>query len=170
MFLCCGFWPALAVRVLLSMLRLINCDRGGQYLGTCLKTKQEKSITGGHAAGLLYWVCHAHDRLIILHSDPSTPEGQEYVISTAPAPSGNSQQPTATLEESPKDGWEMWTPLVQRPKQALAHIHPMAIEDFVAYRSHLVLSCREGGLPVLRAVPWSEFGISPASTLSLIHI
>ncbi|NJR41580.1 MAG: hypothetical protein HC767_01850 [Akkermansiaceae bacterium] len=40
----------------------------------------------------------------------------------------------------------------------------MAIEDLVAYSTHLVLCCREGGLPVLRTVAWAEFGIAPSAS------
>lgn len=117
-------------------------------------------------AGLMYWVCHAHDRLIILHSaDPESDAGQEYVISTAPVPRGGSECPSASSEASEDDG-KAWVPLVTRPRPELASIYPMAIEDFVAYSSHLVLSCREGGLPVLRAVPWSEFGIPPSTPVT----
>jgi hypothetical protein len=112
-------------------------------------------------AGLMYWVCHGHDRLIILHSaDPATSEGQEYVVSTAPVPHGGSQNSPVTLDTSPEDGRDTWTPLVTRPRPEVTSIHPMVIEDFVCYKSHLVLCCREGGLPVLRSVAWSEFGIS----------
>lgn len=82
------------------------------------------------------------------------------MFSTAPVPRGSSQKASALPDAAPQDGRDQWTPLVTRPKPELASIHPMAMEDFVAYKTHLVLCCREGGLPVLRAVPWSEFGIS----------
>jgi hypothetical protein len=112
----------------------------------------------------MYWVCHAHDRLIILHSDTSSEcEGGEYVLSTAPVPLGGSPATPAASDVPPEDARETWTPLVTRPKPEITSIHPMVIEDFVAYSSHLVLCCREGGLPVLRSVAWSEFGIAPTA-------
>lgn len=126
-------------------------------------------------AGLLYWVCHAHGRLVIMHSNPpadhdndaaaspasaaaAVPESPEYCISVAlpPAPPAAGEVPGASTA---------WLPLITRRPPRAAGANPtnanavIAVEDMVLFRDHLVLCCRRDGVPTLLTATWGFLGI-----------
>jgi hypothetical protein len=103
----------------------------------------------------MYWVAHAHNHLIIMCNGG---DGDEYHVWTCPlvteSPSMDLMNPLATPQLSALAGRDMWTPLV--------HCDVGVIEDLRVYKRHLVLSCREKGLPKLRVAKLEDLPMAAA--------
>ena len=147
----------------------------------------EWSHAWGDSAGLLYWVCHAHGRLIIMHSAPPPDDVADGDASAdAPAAAAKSPEyhvsvtlpPAAPAPGEPPGARNAWHPLVTRrdapagpgngsgASRGGAHrgAPVIALEDMVLFRDHLVLCCRRDGVPALLTAPWRLFGIGPPSS------
>lgn len=90
----------------------------------------------------MYWVAHAHEQLLIMSNGG---RGDEYHISRCPLSHLGISAADCTL------GSDAWTTVV--------HSDVGCLEDLMVYAGHLVLSCRERGLPVLRVAPLRDLGV-----------
>lgn len=87
-------------------------------------------------------MAHAHEQLLIMSNGG---RGDEYHISRCPLSHLGISAADCTL------GSDAWTTVV--------HSDVGCLEDLMVYAGHLVLSCRERGLPVLRVAPLRDLGV-----------